>query len=29
MLQEAGARLTEGAKSKVTRLRGKVVELVR
>ena len=25
MLQEAGARLTQGAKSKVTRARGKVI----
>jgi hypothetical protein len=28
-LQEAGARLTEGAKRKVTRARGKVVALAR
>jgi hypothetical protein len=29
MLQEAGARLTQGGKSKVTRSRGKVVNLAR
>ncbi len=29
MLQEAGARLTQGAKSKVIRSRGKVVNLAR
>jgi hypothetical protein len=29
MLQEAAARLTQGAKSKVTRSRGKVVDLAR
>jgi len=29
MLQEAGARLTQGSKSRVTRSRGKVVNLAR
>jgi len=29
MLQEAGARLTQGAKGKVTRARGRVVNLAR
>ena len=29
MLQEAGVRLTQGAKSKVARSRGKVVSLAR
>jgi hypothetical protein len=29
MLHEAGARLTQGAKSKVTRSRGKVINLAR